>query len=235
MASIPADSKAFIKPFEGTDVTCLILDVVAWFGADEIVSILNQNLCSAIKNLPLSQKALWRQLEPQVHSEKQFITSLGVRMLIGRAQNIECKTPQQTCNIVAGQRRESFVPHTASYYNNTPIIDPNSSTACSTNPCAQNNPLTNTTCTLAPTNYINNYPTNYPPCNYPNNFPANAPTSSVCYNQPRFELSPCLHNLGNIFIDEAIYDARAYPQLEEVNCKINRIYDILLNREITTT
>lgn len=45
MTSIPADSKAFIKPFEGTDVICLVIDVVAWFGADEIASILNQNLC----------------------------------------------------------------------------------------------------------------------------------------------------------------------------------------------
>lgn len=165
MASIPADSKAFIKPFEGTDVTCLILDVVAWFGVDEIVSILNQNLCSAIKNLPESQKAMWKQLEPQVHSEKQFITALGVRILIGR---IDYAPPQQpSCS--------------ASYYNNT---------------------------------LIDSYPSN-----------------NVC---SRFELNKSLHNLGNIFINEAIYDVRAYQQLDEINSKINRIYDILLQREITT-
>ncbi|AKN80775.1 polyhedron envelope protein 1 [Diatraea saccharalis granulovirus] len=162
MSSIPADSKAFIKPFEGTDVTCLLVDVVIWFGADEIMSILHQNPCTALKNLPLSQKALWKQLEPCVNSEKQFISGLGVRMLIGRSQNIECNTP---CS-------------PPSFYNNTQI------------------------------------------------------ESTVCHNQPRFELSCSLHNLGNIFIDEAIYDSRAYPQLEEVNCKINRIYDILLEREV---
>lgn len=167
MASIPADSKAFIKPFKGNDVTCLILDLVAWFGADEIVSILNQNLCSAIKNLPPSQKALWKQLEPQVNSEKQFISSLGVRILIGRVQNIECGTPTP--------------PSSCQYYNNT-IIE---------------------------------------------QFPS---TSTVCYNQPRFELTACLHNLGNIFINEAIYDIRAYPQIEEINNKINKINDILLQR-----
>ncbi|APO13903.1 PEP-1 [Plodia interpunctella granulovirus] len=169
MASIPADSKAFIKPFEGTDVTCLIVDVVAWFGADEVVAILNQNLSSALKNLPLSQKALWRQIEPQVNSDKQFITSLGVRLLIGRSQNIECGG----ANVAPSSSK--------SYYNNT-LLD---------------------TC----------------------------PASTVCYNNPRFELSRSMHNFGNIFINEAIYDARAYPQLEEVYSQINRIYDLLLSRE----
>ncbi|AIS92020.1 polyhedron envelope protein 1 [Erinnyis ello granulovirus] len=172
MASIPAESKAFIKPFEGTDVTCLVLDVVAWFGVDEIVSILNQNLCTAIKNIPLSQKALWKQLEPCVNSEKQFITSLGVRILIGRAQNIECVPVPPP----------AYPPHT-SYYNNTPI-DFFQST-----------------------------------------------DSTLCYNQPKFELSQMLHNLGNIFINEAVYDTRAYPLLDEVNTKINRIYNILVERE----
>ncbi|ABC61151.1 PEP [Choristoneura occidentalis granulovirus] len=160
MASIPADSKAFLKPFEGTDVTCLILDVVAWFGADEIVSILNQNLCTAIKNLPSSQKAMWKQLEPQVHSEKQFITSLGVRILIGRIDSV-VPQPPLSCH--------------ASYYNNT-LIEPYPSTST------------------------------------------------------RFDLSRSLHNLGNIFINEAIYDVRAYPQLDENNVKINKIYNILLKR-----
>jgi len=41
-----------------------------------------------------------------------------------------------------------------------------------------------------------------------------------------------MHRLGNIFIDEAIYDSRAYPELEEINHKINRIYDIVLERSI---
>lgn len=173
MSSIPAESRAFIKPFDGIDVTCLVVDIVAWFGLDEIISILNQNACTAYKSLPVSQKALWRQLEPQVHSEKQFITALGVRMLIGRLQNIDC-TPQSTCG--------------PAYYNNT-VLD------------------------------------QYPSANYP--------TSSVCYNQPKFELNTSLHNLGNIFINEAIYDIRAYPQLEEVNSKMNRIYDILLIRDVT--
>nr|QBH66114.1 hypothetical protein PhopGVgp019 [Phthorimaea operculella granulovirus]QBH66244.1 hypothetical protein PhopGVgp019 [Phthorimaea operculella granulovirus]QBH66374.1 hypothetical protein PhopGVgp019 [Phthorimaea operculella granulovirus]QBH66504.1 hypothetical protein PhopGVgp019 [Phthorimaea operculella granulovirus] len=150
MASIPADSKAFIKPFEGNDVTCLVLDAVAWFGADEIVSILKQTMSSAMRMLPLSQKALWRQLEPQVNSEKQFITALGVRMLIGREKNVE----PQSCS---------------SYYNNCMVQCP----------------------------------------------------------PPRFELSPSLHSLGNIFVNETIYDARAYPMYEEVNSKINRIYDAL--------
>nr|UYX49649.1 polyhedron envelope protein 1 [Darna trima granulovirus] len=177
MTSIPADSKAFIKPFEGTDVTCLVLDVVAWFGADEIVSILNQNLCTAVKNLPSSQKALWKQLEPQVHSEKQFISSLGVRMLIGRTQNVDClPLPPPSCSNVT-------------YYNNTPI----------------------------------------------DHYYSQPSSSSVCHNQPRFDLTRSMHNLGNIFIDEAIYDARAYPQLEEVNYKINKIYDILLARENNNT
>nr|AUF82024.1 hypothetical protein [Cryptophlebia leucotreta granulovirus] len=200
MASIPADSKAFIKPFEGTDVTCLILDVVAWFGADEILSILNQNLCSALKYLPTSQKALWKQLEPQVQSEKQFITSLGVRLLIGRSQNIECHTDhhhkrcrspsphRKKCRSPSPRRKHQENCQTVSYYHNTPI-DP--------------------------------YPT--------------SSTSTVCHNQPRFELSTRLHNLGNTFIDEAIYDVRAYPQLDEVNVKINRIYDILLERGNETT
>jgi len=169
MTSIPADSKAFIKPFEGTDVTCLLEDAVIWFGADEIMSILNQNPCSALKNLPLSQKALWKQLEPDVHSEKQFVSSLGVRMLIGRAQSVDV----DSCN-----------PHPPSYYNNA---------------------------------QLDNY------------------TSSVCHNQPRFELSCSMHNLGNIFIDEAIYDSRAYPQVEEVNYKINRIYDIILEQANTVS
>lgn len=164
MASIPADSKAFIKPFEGTDVTCLVLDVVAWFGADEIASILKQNLCTVVKSLPASQKALWKQLEPQVNSEKQFITSLGVRMLIGKSQTVDC---------VPGPSH-----HTIDQYQSA--------------------------------NYL---------------------TSSVCYNQPRFELTRSLHNLGNIFINEAVYDVRAYPQLDEVNCKINRIFDVILARE----
>lgn len=174
MASIPAESKAFIKPFEGTDVTCLVLDVVAWFGADEIISILNQNLCTAIKNIPLSQKALWKQLEPYVNSEKQFITSLGVRILIGRAQNIDCvpvpPPPSLSCP--------------PQYYNNTPID-------------------------------VYQLPEN----------------STLCYNQTKFELSPSLHNLGNIFINEAVYDTRAYPQYDDVNNKINRIYNILVQRE----
>lgn len=176
MASIPAESKAFIKPFEGTDVTCLMLDVVAWFGADEIVSILNQNLCTAVKNIPLSQKALWKQLEPYVNSEKQFITSLGVRILIGRAQNIDCVpvVPPSSCP-----------PHTTSYYNNTPI----------------------------------------------DFYQSPESTSTVCYNQTKFELSPMLHNLGNIFINEAVYDTRAYPQYDDINSKINRIYNILVQRE----
>ncbi|QOD39983.1 calyx/pep-1 [Matsumuraeses phaseoli granulovirus] len=179
MAFIPADSKAYIKPFEGTDVTCLLLDVVEWFGADEIMSILNQNTCSTLRSIPASQKALWKQLEPRISSEKQFITALGVRMLIGRSQNIDFVPPQPPppCTSV-------------SYYNNTPLDQ-------------------------------------YPSVNYP--------ASTVCFNQPRFELSKSMHNLGNIFINEAIYDVRAYPELDEINSKINRIYTILLNNNNTTS
>ncbi|UXX41825.1 pep-1 [Psilogramma increta granulovirus] len=177
MASIPAESRAFIKPFEKTDVTCLVLDVVAWFGADEIVSILNQNMCTAIKNIPLSQKALWKQLEPSINSEKLFITSLAVRILIGRAQNIDCVPvpPPPSCTL----------PHTNSYYNNTPI------------------------------DLYQQLPE----------------SSTLCYNQPKFELSSMLHNLGNIFINEAVYDTRAYPQYDDVNVKINKIYNILVQKE----
>lgn len=189
MASIPADSKAFIKPFEGTDVTCLLVDVVIWFGADEINSILNLNLCSSLKNLPHSQKALWKQLEPQVNSEKQFISGLGVRMLIARGQDIEvspncdhhhsgsCGPHNNVCGLYSA-------PNYQSYYHNTPIEDPCSSSSLS-------------------------HP-HHPP--------------------PRFELSQCLHKLGNIFINEAIYDSRAYPELDEINYKINRIYDIIFER-----
>lgn len=192
MASIPADSKAFIKPFEGTDVTCLLVDVVMWFGADEINSILCLNLCSSLKNLPHSQKALWKQLEPQVNSEKQFISGLGVRLLIARSLDVDVPPHHGGCghhhsgscgphNNVCGLYS---APHFQSYYNNTPIDVP---------------------CT----------------------------SSSYCPPMPKFELNPCLHKLGNIFIDEAIYDSRAYPELEEINCKINRIYDIVFERNNT--
>lgn len=163
MTSIPADSKAFLKPFEGVDVTCLILDVVAWFGFDEIVSILGRNLCGYLKHIPHTQKALWKQLECQVQSEKQFVSSLGVRLLIAKALEVEVPPPPPPCF--------------PSYYNNTPFDAPS--------------------------------------------------TSSVCHNVPRFEVSKTLHNLGNIFIDEAVYDTRAYPDLDRVHYKINRIYDIL--------
>lgn len=162
MASIPADSKAFIKPFEGTDVTCLIIDVVAWFGADEIVSILNQNAHSNLKHLPQSQKAMWRQLESQVQSDKLFVSSLGVRMLIGGAQN-----------------------NNHHHYDAASVLD-----------------------TASPSR-----------------------TAAACHNQTRFDISRALHKLGNIFIDEAVYDARAYPQIDQVNSKINRIYEILVLRE----
>ncbi|QBQ01568.1 pep-1 [Hyphantria cunea granulovirus] len=171
MATIPADSRAFIKPFEGVDVTCLINDVVAWFGFDEISSILNTNPCTAIKTLPLSQKAMWKDLEPQVHSEKMFITSLGVRLLIIKtSQHIE------TCSSTSDAS-------TNVYYHNTPT---------------DNN---------RHHHHLNHHHKN---------------------NTYHCEISCARHKLGNIFINEAIYDARAYPELEDIKTKINRIHDILL-------
>lgn len=166
MACIPADSKAFIKPFEGTDVTCLVIDVVAYFGADEINSILNTNSCNSLKLIPNNQKALWRDIEPQVCSEKVFLTALGVRLLITKLQHVDVVPPPS--------------PY-PSFYNNTQLNQPS--------------------------------------------------TSTVCYNYPRFDLSKSLHNLGNIFINEAIYDLRAYPELENINNKLNSINDLLINKE----
>ncbi|AMF83768.1 pep-1 [Cnaphalocrocis medinalis granulovirus] len=194
MATIPAESKAFIKPFEGTDVTCLILDVVAWFGADEIVSIINQNLCHHIKSLPSTLKATWKQLEPQVQSEKQFINSLGVRLLIAKTLHGDVPPlPPPICSSASPSQ-----PSCASYYNNMPI---------------------NTTSSLQAR-------------------VSGATAPAVAQITPPitcYELAHTLHKLGNIFINEAIFDSRAYPLYEEINIKTNRIYNILLQRDLLNT
>ncbi|ACZ63506.1 PEP1 [Pieris rapae granulovirus Wuhan] len=203
MTSIPADSKAFIKPFEGTDVICLVIDVVAWFGADEIASILNQNLRKVFKSLPASQKALWKQLEPQINSEKQFISSLAVRLLIGNNKN----------NDFEGQNNSCFTPSSCTKPRSS-CFKPSSS--CFKQTDCFNEPK----CSLNSSNSVTTYKKERPNCNQ----------STFC---PKFKICESLHNLGNIFINEAIYDVRAYPQIDEINCKINQIYNILLQQEIT--
>lgn len=179
MTTIPAESRAYIKPFEGTDVICLLDDCVEWFDIDSIASVLCTNVCQALKQLPRSQKALWKELEPEVNSEKQFITSLGVRLLIAKTQEVDVVPPCQPPS----------APPCASYYYNTPLEDEQ---CASTSSCRRNR--------------------------------------SHQHHRPKYELSPAMHNLGNIFINEAIYDIRAYKELEEIDQKINKIYDLVVRQ-----
>ncbi|AAP85653.1 ORF_16 [Adoxophyes orana granulovirus] len=198
MTCIPTDSKAFIKPFEGADVTCLIVDVTAWFGADEIISILKQKGPFVLNSLPCSQKAAWKQIEPNVMSDKLFITSLGVRMLIDKSQqhNVYGNSLNNNC-----------------FYNNV-LIDNNGLEKCSIN-----NRFTN---------YSNNVlldNNGLEKCSINNRFP-NCSQQTLC---------PSLHNLGNVFINEAIYDSRAYPQLELINQLINQIYNVVVLKQTIPT
>ncbi|AAS82720.1 ORF18 [Agrotis segetum granulovirus] len=206
MACIPADSKAFIKPFEGTDVTCLVADCVVWFGADEISSILNLNLCNSIKHLPYNQKCLWKDLEPQVNSEKQFVSGLGVRLLIAKTQEVGGDDFRRRRSSRGRRRRSSH-------------CNKRRSSRCGRRRSSSRERRNSRDC-LA---YYNNTPLDIP-C---------APLS--CTLPPRFELSECMHKLGNIFINEAIYDSRAYPDLDNINYKINKIYDLVLDKSNVIT
>lgn len=144
------DSKVFIKSFQGVDVPCLVLDeAVAWFGADEIFTILDHK--QHLKHLPFTQKARWRDLEPQVRSDKWFVSALGVRLLIAKQQQDGSGGPE--------------------FYNNTPL-DRN--------------------------------------------------------RQSHIEVSETAHVLGNSFINEALFDARAYHLLESVALKLQQIYNYVV-------
>ncbi|AKR17489.1 PEP-1 [Mocis latipes granulovirus] len=178
MTTIPAESSAYIKPFDGTDIICLLEDCVEWFDIDSIASVLCTNVCHALKQLPRSQKALWKELEPNVNSEKQFITSLGVRLLIAKTQEVDVVPPPRPST-----------PPCASYYYNTPLEDEQ---CASTSSCRRNR--------------------------------------NHQHHRPKYELSPTMHNLGNIFINEAIYDIRAYRALEDIDHKINKIYDLVVQQ-----
>ncbi|AJK91677.1 pep1 [Spodoptera frugiperda granulovirus] len=186
MATIPAESRAYIKPFEGTDIVCLLIDCVEWFDVDGVSSVLNLNVCHALKQLPRSQKALWKELEPEVHSEKQFITSLGVRLLIAKTQ--------QECEIVSRRRSRScspVKPSPCTYYYNTPVDD-DAGPSCGRK--------------------------------------RRRSSRHHHHHYPKFEISHAMHNFGNIFINEAVYDLRAYCELEEIDQKINRIYDLVVQQ-----
>ncbi|ABQ51958.1 hypothetical protein SlGVgp015 [Spodoptera litura granulovirus] len=210
MATIPADSRAFIKPFEGIDVTCLVSDVVAWFGADEICSILCLNTCQVLKNLPYCEKALWKEIEPCVDSEKIFITSLGVRLLIAKSLEVEvnprrrrsCRCKPNRCKC----RRSPSPPRRRR------------SSQCRRSPSPRRR-------SPSPNESLYYYNTL---CDRPSTH------NHHHHHHVKFDITPKLHKLGNVFINEAIYDLRAYHELDEINCKINRIYDILTQPPITT-
>lgn len=220
MTTIPTDSRAYIKPFEGTDIICLLVDCVEWFDADSIATVLCLNVCHALKQLPKSQKALWKDLEPEVSSEKQFITSLGVRLLI-------CRT--QECEILPSPPRPCSPPRPpCTYYYNTPVDHEPEPFFCRRRSRSKSPPCRRRSKS---------------PCRRKSNSPCRRRSQSPCprrqsreqhhhhhHNHPKFDLSPAMHNLGNIFINEAVYDLRAYCELEEIDHKINKIYDLVVQQ-----
>ncbi|AQQ80285.1 PEP [Betabaculovirus altermyunipunctae] len=212
MATIPAESRAYIKPFEGTDIICLLLDCVEWFDIDGVCSVLCLSACQALKQLPRCLKAVWKDLEPEVNSDKHFIASLGVRLLIAKTKECEvvpppCIPPPPPC---------LPPPTPCTYYYNTPVEDQlcgRRKSQCgsgrrrrSSSSCRRRRRSSSPSCSRRSSRRHHHH------------------------NQPKFELSHTMHNFGNIFVNEAVYDIRGYAEIEVIDQKINKIYDLVVGQ-----